>query len=31
MSTDYYQDAVQRTLDGQPLAFDWERLTRESE
>ena len=31
MSTDYYQDAVQRTLDRQPLAFDWERLTREGE
>ena len=29
MSTDYYQDAVQRTLDRQPLAFDWERLGRE--
>lgn len=31
MSTDYYQDAVQRTLDRQPLAFDWERLGREGE
>lgn len=27
MSTDYYQDAVQRTLERRPLAYDWERLT----
>lgn len=31
MSTDYYQDAAQRTLARQPLAFDWERLGREGD
>lgn len=29
MDSDYYRDAVRRTLDKQPLAFDWERLERE--
>lgn len=28
MDSDYYRDAVRRTLDKQPLAFDWERLVR---
>lgn len=29
MDSDYYRDAVRRTLEKQPLAFDWERLVRE--
>ena len=29
MDTDYYRDAVRRTLAKEPLAFDWERLERE--